>query len=471
MKRLSLLTLIAAGLWTAQSCQSGNHNNADASAKTTDNPTSGKFSYVAVAPPLQGVDVPFKKLTVNATNGGVLRLENGTKINVPANAFTNAAGQIVSGDVELQYREFHDAADLLASGIIMHDPETGVYMQTAGMFELVGNQGGEAVNIAEGKTVNVDMASYVNDGTEFDFFYLKKDEAKWDKLGTCPAKPNLEKEAAIKRVQERMAQNTKPIAISKSQKGNFVFNLDVDYDAFPELKAFSGVIWEYAGNKEDAEHPQKNPAIFETDWSEIKLIAGRSEGEYMLSLKDGKVNATFPVRPVMTGKNYETANADFKKRMDKYNNIVADIEREKSRVEQEGDVMRTFGVKKFGIYNWDVCNQPGRVQCSLALNFQGTDMSHLQNKMTYFLITAQNRSLIRYSYEDLTSHFSYNPTQKNLLVAVLPDNHLAVCNYNDFYNLNAEQVAASHKANLTMKALPNAIKDMKDLQETLETFM
>lgn len=499
MKSISLLAFIAVVVGIMQSCQSSAPNNVsvtpdkdiqvigqapvvanpssptsniqEAPVKVSEKVTKKETFYPAVAPPFKGVDVPFQKLSVNATSGGVLRLANGTKINVPANAFTNAAGQVVSGQVELQYREFHNAAELLASGIIMHDPKTGVYMQTAGMFQLVGKQGGETVNIAEGKTLNVDMASFVNDGTVFDKFYLQEKEAKWDNLGACPAKPNLEKEAAIKRVQERMAQNPKPIPVKKALSGNFVIGLDIDYSNFPELRPFSDVIWEYAGNKDDAGSPQKNPDMFKVDWLDVKLKKDNEAGVYRLNLSNANSTISVPVLPILKGQDYASASADFNKRMENYNKVLKEIEAQQVYFEKQADIVRSFEVEKWGIYNSDICLQPDRIKCSLVLNFQGTDIAYSQEMLIYYLITADNRSLIRYYYDDISSRFSFNPDQNSVFVSILPNSHLAVCNQNDFRNLNIERVASGYKANLTLTVLPNEIKDMNDIQAVLKTLM
>lgn len=137
--------------------------------------TSAKSGF---KPAFEGVDVPFYSFKFDAAKGTKISLDNGTSINVPKNAFVDKDGKTIAGEVELNYREFHNAADIIASGIPMHDPATGQYMETAGMFEMKGNQGGDDISIAPGKDIEVKMASYNQDGN-FDFWQYDATKGAW----------------------------------------------------------------------------------------------------------------------------------------------------------------------------------------------------------------------------------------------------------------------------------------------------
>ena len=91
-----------------------------------------------ILPPFEGFEVPIQKLTVNGEEGGLIELENGTSISIPANCFIDENGNPYHGEVELDYREFHTIADVIASGIPMEYSENGEEgnLATAGMIEL-----------------------------------------------------------------------------------------------------------------------------------------------------------------------------------------------------------------------------------------------------------------------------------------------------------------------------------------------
>ena len=72
-----------------------------------------------IAPPFEGVNVGFQNYEINAADGGEVTHPTGTKLTIPKNAFLNAKGEVVEGNVTLKYREFHNPAEILVSGIPM----------------------------------------------------------------------------------------------------------------------------------------------------------------------------------------------------------------------------------------------------------------------------------------------------------------------------------------------------------------
>lgn len=155
---------------------------------------SKKVQTTQIAPRalLQGVDVAYKTFKFNVQQGAKLQLDNGTTIEIPKDALVDKTGKRVEGEAELQYREFHHAADIIASGIPMHDSETGNYMETAGMFDMKANQADKELAIAPDKTVKVKMASY-NEGNDFDFWKYDAQKGNWSEIdgaGQIAAQPS-----------------------------------------------------------------------------------------------------------------------------------------------------------------------------------------------------------------------------------------------------------------------------------------
>jgi hypothetical protein len=126
-----------------------------------------------IKPAFQSIDVEFKHLVVDTEKGAVVKLPNGTKITVPKNAFVDQHNQPIVGSVDLAYREFQNAAQILASGIPMTYDSAGVTHQfeSAGMFEIRGFQDDKPVFIAKDKGIDVAMASFVK-GNDFRFYYF-----------------------------------------------------------------------------------------------------------------------------------------------------------------------------------------------------------------------------------------------------------------------------------------------------------
>src|SRR6478736_1263421 len=58
------------------------------------------------------------QLTINdASQPQHLELPSGSFIDIPANAFVDGKGNPVTGKVKLSFKEYHDAADIILSGI------------------------------------------------------------------------------------------------------------------------------------------------------------------------------------------------------------------------------------------------------------------------------------------------------------------------------------------------------------------
>lgn len=204
---------------------------------------SGKLGATkpAFVPTFNEFDVPFQSLEVVAERGKHFQLANGSQINVPAQAFVNKNGDPVQGNVQLNYREFHHAAEIIASGIPM-EYQGGVF-ESGGMFELRGQQASEPVFIAKGSKIEVKLASFT-DESEFKHYYLREPMAKepttahqgfgiyaaqaqttreagpeWLETGPSVSQPNAGKWARLDSLEKwiyRQAQTKAQLAIDQS---------------------------------------------------------------------------------------------------------------------------------------------------------------------------------------------------------------------------------------------------------------
>jgi len=91
-----------------------------------------------VNPPLNHIKPTFASFKVDVNQGGVYEYESGSRIVVPAAAFMNDYGSLISGEVEIFYREMHDHVDFFMAGIPMTYDSAGVTysMESAGMVEI-----------------------------------------------------------------------------------------------------------------------------------------------------------------------------------------------------------------------------------------------------------------------------------------------------------------------------------------------
>jgi hypothetical protein len=343
----------------------------------------------------------------------------------------DAKGNKVTAPVELKYREFHSQADIIASGIPMVYDSAGqsCNFESAGMFDINAFAGEEPVFIADQKNLSVEMASF-KPGDNFNFYYYDPETNNWDYQGTKTAGQNQEK---IKQKEALANTPDVPKIPQKVDKNTPVFNLDVNYDLYPELKEFAGIMWQYAGTN-PKQDPENNQWLFKEDWKYVELNSlDRAEGTYKLHLNAGKQAFETVVRPVLKGADYEKALAKFKVKMGNYEQALTERKQEEDRLSRQADLLRSFEVKQFGIYNWDrIYKQPNVVR--VAASFQFDQRVDTKNMVVY-LVSSKDKAVVTY-YGTHADMFSFDPEDKNCLIAVMPGDKLAVFDENDFAQLN-----------------------------------
>lgn len=443
-----------------------------AEAHTNTAPTSAAPAFMAntlsIAPPIAGVDVPFQKYRIQANQEKEIITPTGSHITIPANAFVDKDGNPVTGAVDIKYREFHSAEEIIASGIPMHNPETGAYMQTAGMFEIKGEQHGEEIFMTASKPVKIDMASQVA-GDNYNFYQLGPKDCRWKDKGTKPAQPNAYKLASLRKLDAELQEKApKPGFVKSTQTNNFVFDLQIDYQRQPELKAFKNVVWEYTGQ---GPNPEKNEWVFSSRWDGVD-IEPLDNGYYDMVFKNAEKEFRTTVRPVLSDKDYDKALAKFNKKTRA--TYAAAKEKQaaiRTGLEAQSDLVRSFSVSNFGVYNWDIWKNDNRRRCKVAPRFDMLAQKAFEqtgsDNVQYFLVTNNNRSVVRYNNSSL-SLFSYNPNEENILLAILPNGQAAVAKNKDFVAFEKQ----SNKDNWNMELITTgevltSVDDIKRLVSTM----
>ncbi|MEK7255398.1 MAG: hypothetical protein AAB316_11680, partial [Bacteroidota bacterium] len=317
---------------------------------------TAQFAKLKVESPFENLDLDFTNLRCNTAKSQTLRLESGTSIEVPAAAFVDEKGKPVAGQVDLQFREFLNPAEIIASGIPMKVVgENGgeSWMQTAGMYEIKGSQNGKPVFVAPGKSLQVNLASPV--GGAYDFWKFEPEKGNWDNFGVSEAVPNPAAKEAQKALAEIERQlrtpPAEPIAFDKSKPQ---LDFDIDYQAFPELKNKRGIIWQYAGNN-SKEDPANNEWIFNTAWEDVKIEPAKQPGQYRLTLSGSDRNYQIPVCPTRSGKEMAQAKVDYEQQMAAYKKKLATLEASREMFQkQQAAFTRSFAIDGFGLYNYDI---------------------------------------------------------------------------------------------------------------------
>jgi hypothetical protein len=418
--------------------------------------------------PFDNIDVSNNTFELDASEAKTFRLPNGTSIAIPADAFADENGNPVKGKVKINYREFHDAAAIIASGIPMTYDSAGVKgkFETAGMFEIKGaTAGGKPIFVAKGKGIQVNIASFAQ-GDDYNFYFLDPSTGTWAYRGLAAAYENAEKKAKTKAMGEAPV---KPMMPEKYDGHSMVFDLDMNYKKYPEFKEFNGVVWQYAGSDPKAD-PAMNPAIFQQGWTDIRLKPSTEEAStFDLVLSNSTRSFTTQVRPVLKGKNYEKAMANFQERIASYNVAYAARVTEEERLRTEADLIRSFTISGFGVYNCDrIFKRDDNIIVNVRLILDGVSDKDAHRIDVYF-VTASDRAVIKLSRSNPTIPVSLAESS-NKLVAVLPDNKLAVCPPGEFKKIDLTSAEADGgPVVFHLKKVEKPISSVDDLKKVLDS--
>lgn len=321
--------------------------------------------------PTKFINEPFSKLKVNYTTykvdntkGAEIKHPSASKIKIPKNSFVNKQGELITGEVEIQYREFHDQADIIASGIPMYYDSAGTrsVFESAGMFDIRGVKDGEPVFIKPGHEPVVEFAStqsadkynqYYLDTLARNWKYLQRDNPVMPQGSADRSTPSVTKElqkiekkyepaiAAIpKRIDsvkviytskiEKLAKPAQPLKPNKAS-GRPQFELDVDYKEFPELAAFKNAVFEIG-----PENRNFTKDMTSITWSSADISEGPQKGKnYLLTLKLRDRKEELIVYPVLTGSDYEAAEKSYENKFEKYKDLLAKREAQEKKLKEE----------------------------------------------------------------------------------------------------------------------------------------
>jgi len=414
----------------------------------------------SVTPPLAGVNVPFSKYKINSKRGGVFTYPSGTKVKFQAGSFVDANGNVVNGNVEVRYREMHDAVDFFLSGIPMQYDSAGQtwQLESAGMLEVEAFVDGKVVYLDKNKPMEVEFAS-AYEGTNYNLYKFDTVQGNWvnrgkDEVGMMPAakvKPDSARRKPPMVNPQDIAGITKPIEPTRPLKAdpkNNRFVVDFNKEEFPEMANFTNVIFEVDESKEKFDRGNYN-----ITWESVMLSRGEETGKYNLSLKKGLKQVKLDVYPVLDGEDYKKAMADYQVKYDKYthdmvlyiggsiidsaNHVymgpvvnqgdndeggknegwVYTAGNDQNSIALTKDVMRTFALDGFGIYNMDVASQlPQGSVINLSLN--GPDQQLFSGFTAVYHVDRQKNTVMTYHNLNPMADFHVNTASSNLIWAV-----------------------------------------------------
>jgi hypothetical protein len=345
-----------------QSQQIARHEKINTPSKTQKIPVK-KEGFIKA--PSTKLNIGYSNYKVNSAKGATISHSTATTIKIPANSFIDKNGNDIVGEVNIQYREMHDMGDVIASGIPMGYDSAGIQhqLETAGMFDIKGNQGGVPVFIKPDRSLTVELASQKADD-RFNQYYLDTVEQNWKYLKRDNLLPNKKnrltkfsasKELSLKiKTLEHLVQSVIPMRIDsveqvyakkakllplvlapakpvKATQGRPNFKLEGSHDEFPELDAFSNVVFEVG-----PENKNYSPELHEITWSDVKITRGPVNGKnYILNLYYRGRSEKLVVYPVINENDYQKASLQYEKKLADYESRLEKREKDEERLMKE----------------------------------------------------------------------------------------------------------------------------------------
>ena len=316
-----------------------------------------------VNPPMMEMQKEYATFTIDGTAGGVYEYESGSKVTVPANAFIDKDGGLVTGEVELKYREFHDAVDFFLGGIPMDYDSASVkhHLISAGMIEVQAYQNGQPVELSEDKELDIELVSTIeyHPDYQFNIYKLNVDNRNWEYKGIDNIEPiltgelkakmdeylksestdlaetveleNLVQEiATIQEKQETELQGLLssesemlflPVKPQKVKAGDVstdfnITNLDqLDPVTSDFQKKYGELTW-----VTDQSSERQVEIAASIEWESMTSIKLPNSDEFEITLKNSEGGELkLNLRPVLMGNNYEKAMADYEAQMKAFN--------------------------------------------------------------------------------------------------------------------------------------------------------
>lgn len=434
--------------------------------------------------------------------------------------------------MEIQYREMHDQADIIASGIPMTYDSAGTqyHFESAGMFDVRGFQNGEEVFIKHNKPVTVEMVSrqpadsynqYYLDTVKQNWVVIKHDSPLADKrkppeteqqskqvpkqiialekkIEKIPVKIDSVKTVYTKKI-EKLPQPKQPSKPAKAS-GKPKFELEVDYKEFPELSAFKNAQFEVG-----SENKNYTKEFHDVTWNSATVSEGPQKGKnYLLTLKTRSRIEKLVVYPVLCEADYATALVSYEKKFEEYKAWVAKNEAEELKLKQEMEAKQKAYTEEQKKLTADLLREKVRIQKQqeTELAEQFATMGNQMKVMRLFQVSnfgiynsdcpkilpdkeiivtyALNETdlpitpMIVYVVEHGGRNIVYTYDSKsfyNLKYDVDRQYSLCVVAKGNMYLYTKEQfqtALADQKKKLVLTPLPESVNDVSDLRKALE---
>jgi hypothetical protein len=417
---------------------------------------SDKLDYQSLSTYFEDFSKTFTSYEIDNTQKQEVKYSSGTVIHIEPNSVTYADGKPVTGNYNLEYREFRNPAEIALSGIPMTINEHGemMHFSSVGMYEIKAFQDGEELKLKKPIEVDFNCTDVKQDVS----FYQMNKEGEWKTIkpidfGTTSQTENTSENKQNSEVKQRVEQiensntsdelklipNTKYITnwqTGSSQLGNI--QVVTTYNKDRTYSVLNDDAWKSYVNKK-----KENPDSFKD------IVLGESPAEQKLRVVDDGhmkliialigVDFGIAVNPIQSG---NISNQPMFVPNDKYSTVVQGL-----------------SSSGFGVYN---CDQTYRIQNQVALAptyINEADSSEISNKYTACLIDLNYNGSFTYHPNNIVC----NSLGRNVLLLFTTDKRIFMLPEKDFANLDKSNAGVT----MHMQEVTEQIKSPNDLKQLL----
>jgi hypothetical protein len=411
-----------------------------------DNPTDkNDFALSALSLPFKNLDIPYTTFLLKASADTVIQHPDGSLLHIPANAFLDQKGQVISGNVELRYRELHDVVDFFLSGVPLGYDSAGKQysFESAGMLDIRATKNGEAVYTNPDQLIDVAMITSVQTNNS-GFYFLDTLSHKW-----VSGKQN--KSVLTKSVSGAVNPWDLLKEPRKADGRHQKFNISYNKTQFPELSQYEGVEFEISG---DNQHYDPKTAM--KDWETIRLERAGDGQHYLVTFANGNDAHTFRVIPVFEGSDYSLAIGIYEDKVRAYEKALSARSRAEEVLKRKADSayqskfeipmlnagarsetagrpdakLKAYVRRRFEITHLGFWNSASLTALPREQKLSGVFLDENENKLALsrICLTEKGRNIIYLYGPDNYNQLALDPQQTNILWAVTVDGRLAIAN-------------------------------------------
>lgn len=303
-----MISLLSLGM---MACGEESKKEENAPTENSEQKELGIEKESGIIPPFENVDVPVLTFEMNSEEGGQFVSNYGSIVTFPPNAVLHADGTLVTGAIEVKYREFQDPLDIFFSGIPMSYDSAGTKYNfvSAGMCELKAFQIDEELIVNPSSKPEISMVSK-DDSPDHNLYYYNDNTWSWGYEGKS------ENNDFMDLSEESVLNNEEPIKPKKINNQKHCFEIQID-ESMQENSAFAG--FDKLNFQIADEEKGYNPADSKIQWYNVEVEkAKKYKGKYVVTFSNGKISKSYLTDPVFTEEQYDAAMKIYNDKMEEY---------------------------------------------------------------------------------------------------------------------------------------------------------